>query len=226
MPSVRKEQGPQAQPTTRTRAPAPAAHTAPSRARASRARSRLSRPPAQRLRERAQHDHVAVVDQRQRRLPRVLEVRLVDDERPRARQRRELAERAVRAAREREHRLVVADRGARELRGNPVNGIRAPRLDRDLVARPRERARAQEDQVVGADAEHDVLGIDAVVVGDRAVQLLVAAGRIVVDPRERLRDRPRPRRRQRQRRGVLVEANHLRDVDARELRGHSVASPS
>ena len=41
----------------------------------------------ERLRERAQHDHVAVVDQRHRGLAEVLEVRLVDDERPRVRQR-------------------------------------------------------------------------------------------------------------------------------------------
>jgi len=71
---------------------------------------------------------------------------------------------------------------------------------------------------VGAEADRDVLGRDAVVVRDRAVQLLVAAGRIVVDPRERLRDRPRPRRGHGLRRRVLVEADHLRDVDARELR--------
>ena len=57
----------------------------------------------ERLRERPQHDH-AVVEQRQRGLARVLEVRLVDDERPRVRQRIERAGRVVRPAREREHR--------------------------------------------------------------------------------------------------------------------------
>jgi hypothetical protein len=46
----------------------------------------------ERLRERPQHDHVAVLDQRDRRLAEVLEVRLVDDEGPRRRQR---AHRAV-----------------------------------------------------------------------------------------------------------------------------------
>ena len=45
----------------------------------------------ERLRERPQHDHVAVVDQRDRGLAAVLEVRLVDDERPRVGQRPQLA---------------------------------------------------------------------------------------------------------------------------------------
>ena len=45
----------------------------------------------ERLRERAQHDHVAVVDQRHRGLAAVLVVRLVDDERPRVGQRPQLA---------------------------------------------------------------------------------------------------------------------------------------
>ena len=124
----------------------------------------------ERLRERAQHDHVAVVDERDRGLAEVLEVRLVDDERPRVRQRPQLAGRAARPAREGEHRVVVADLGARELRRDPVERVGRRGRDRDRVARPGERARAEQDQVVGADAEHDLVGIDAGVVGDRAAQ--------------------------------------------------------
>ena len=75
-------------------------------------------------------------------------------------------------------------------------------------------ARTEQDQIVGAGAEHDVLRLDAGVVGDRTAELAVAAGRVAADARERARDRAGPRRRQRQRRRVLVEAQHLRRVDA------------
>ena len=86
------------------------------------------------LRERAQHDHVAVLDERQRGLAAVLEVRLVDHERPRRRQLRQLAERAVRPAREREHRVVVAHLCTREQRRDPVERIGPRGLDGDSVA--------------------------------------------------------------------------------------------
>ena len=66
--------------------------------------------------------------------------------------------------------IVVADLGAGELRRDAEERIRRRRRDRDRVAGPGERARAEQDQVVGARAEHDVLGLDARVVGDRAAQ--------------------------------------------------------
>ena len=75
-------------------------------------RERVADPRAgerERLRERAQHDD-AVVDQPDRAVgAAVLPVGLVDDERPRARQRIERAGRIVRPAAERQHRIVVAD---------------------------------------------------------------------------------------------------------------------
>ena len=146
---------------------------------------------AERLRERAQHDH-AVVDQPRRGLARVLEVRLVDDERPRLRQRIERAGRVVRPAAEREHRVVVADVRARELDGDAKERVRRLVRDRDRVARPGERARAEQDQVVGARAEHDVLRRDARVARDRGDdELRVAAVRILVDARASV-ERARP----------------------------------
>ena len=55
-----------------------------------------------------------------------------------------------------------------ELRGDAIERIRRRRRDRDRVARTRRTRVRKEDQVVGARAEHDVLRLDAVVVGDRA----------------------------------------------------------
>ena len=115
----------------------------------------------ERLRERAQHDH-AVVDQPDGAVGAAeLPVRLVDDERPRVGQRVERAGRVVRPAAEREHRVVVADRCARELGGDAIERIRRLVGDRDDVAGAGERARDEQDQVVGARAEHDVLRRDA-----------------------------------------------------------------
>ena len=88
------------------------------------------------LRERPQHDH-AVVEQRDRSLAAVLEVRLVADERARVGQRAELTVGAVRPAGEREDGIVVADLGARELRGDAVERVGRRRGDRDPVARAR-----------------------------------------------------------------------------------------
>ena len=82
----------------------------------------------------------------------------------------ELAGRVVRAAGERRATgLVVADLGARRAARRCGRADRsAPRGIAIVSPGPGERARAEQDQVVGAGAEHDVLGLDAVVVGDRA----------------------------------------------------------
>ena len=110
-------------------------------------------------------------------LARVLEVRLVDDERPRVGQVAELAGRVVRAAGEREGRVGVADLRAGELRRDPVERVRGRlRRSRPSSPGPGEGARAEQDQVVGARAEHDVLGLDArVVARSPREQLAVAA---------------------------------------------------
>ena len=83
---------------------------------------------------------------------------------------------------------------------------------------PGERARAQQDEVVAARAEHDVLRLDARVRGDRLVDARVAAVRIRVDVGERRRDRAGTRARQRQRRHVAVEAHDLDRVETRAPR--------
>ncbi len=169
------------------------------------------------LRERPQHDH-AVVEQRHRGLAEVLEVRLVDDERPRLGQRAHRAVRAVRPAGERQDGALVSGLGARQQSREPVQRISGVVGDRDRVARARIAARAEQDQVVGPDPEHDVVRLDAVVAGDRLAQLAVAARRIAVDRRQGARDRTRAGRGQRQRRRVLVVAHDLRGVDPRQAR--------
>ena len=63
--------------------------------------------------------------------------------------------------------VVVADLRACEQRGEPEERVRRLVGNRDGVARPGERARDEQDQVVGARAEHDVLRLDARVLGDR-----------------------------------------------------------
>ena len=146
---------------------------------------------------------------------RVLEVRLVDDERPRLRQRRQVAERVARPAAVREHGARVADVGAGQLGGDAEERVRRLLRDRDGVAGPRERAPAEQEQVVGARAEHDVLRLDAGVRRDRLVDPRIAAVRIRVDLRERAGERARPRARQRQRRHVAVEADDLDRVEPR-----------
>ena len=112
----------------------------------------------------------------ERGLAAVLEVRLVDDERPGVGQRPSspvgLFGRHAKVSTGSD----VADLGAGELRGDPVERVRRRLRDRDRVARPGEGARAEQDQVVGARAEHDVVRRDAVVVGDRRAQRAVAAG--------------------------------------------------
>ena len=127
------------------------------------------------------------------RLARVLEVRLVDDERPGRRQLAERAARVVRPAGERDRRR--SRRRPRPRRGSardPVERVGRLVRDRDRVARPDERAGAEEDQVVAARAEHDVLRLDArVVARSRARAARVAAVRVRVDLGERTGDRAR-----------------------------------
>ena len=135
---------------------------------------------------------------------------------------REVAERVARAAAERQSRRVVADRRAGELGCDAEERIGRIRRHRHDVAGARERAGAQEDEVVAARAEHDVLRLDAGVGGDRLVDAGIAAVRIRVHVGERGGDRPGTRARQRQRRHVAVEADDLDRVEAcapRELLG-------
>ena len=174
----------------------------------------------ERLRERADDDH-AVVEQPDRTVVFAeLDVRLVDDERTRRRQRVERPGRIVRPAAERQHRIVVPDGRAGETAGDSVERIRRLVRDRHHVAVAGERARDEQDQIVGARTEDDVLRLDARVRGDRRDQLRIAAVRILVDARERSRDGRRPRRRQRDRRHVAVEADDGRRIEpgpARQL---------
>ena len=170
----------------------------------------------ERLRERADHDH-AVVDQTDRGLAAVLEIRLVDDERPSLRQRIERAGRVVRPAAERQHGIVVADLRAREPRADPEERVRRLVGDRDRVTGTCEGARAEQDQVVRARAEHDVLRADAGVARDRVDELRIAAVRVRVDARERPR-RSRPGATTAGCSGdVRVEADDLDRIDPREL---------
>ncbi len=130
----------------------------------------------------------------------------------------QLARRVVWAARERHRRIGVADLRAGEAGCDGVQRVRGRVGDRDRVARPREGPRAEQDQVVRARAEHDLVRLDAGVVADRPQQLGVAAVRVGVDLGEPARDRARPRRRPRPRRNVAVEADDLRRVELRAAR--------
>ena len=175
----------------------------------------------ERLRERPEDDD-AVVDEPRGGDARVLEVRLVHDERARGRELTELTGRVVRATAERHDRIGGADLGAGELRADSVQRIRRLRCDRDDVSRPGERARAQEDEVVGACSEHDVLGLDARIPRDALHELRKATVRVPVHLGERARDRPRAGERRRLRRDVAVEADDLGRVElhrARDLLG-------
>ena len=80
----------------------------------------------------------------------------------------------------------------------------------EMVARTGERARTEEDEVVGTGTEDDVLGLDAGVVGDRVEQVWVTAVRVLVHARQSRRHARRTRRSARPRRNVAVEAH---DVD-------------
>ena len=114
---------------------------------------------------------------------RVLEVRLVDGERPRVGQ-RPAGRRAGCPGRQQNVStgVVVADRRARELRPRPEERIRRLAAGSRRRRRGRRTTRAtQQDQVVGAGAEHDVLRLDARVRGDRLVDARIAAVRVRVD---------------------------------------------
>jgi hypothetical protein len=139
----------------------------------------------------------------------VLEVRLVDDERAGGRELDERAGRVVRPAAERERRVVVAELGAGEPGGDAEERVGRLVGDGDAVARSREGARAEEDQVVCARAEDDVLGADARVLGDRLVDVRVPAVRVGVDAGERVGEHVRLRPWRRARRRVAVEADDL-----------------
>src|SRR5580765_4256172 len=165
------------------------------------------------LRERAQHDH-AFLDQACRRVPRVLEVRLVDDERPRCRELAELTRRIVRPTADRQHRMLVADLGACDPDGDLEHRIGRIVCDRDPVTRTCECTSDEQDQVVRARAEDDVLRRDTGVVGDRLLEPGVAAVRVRVDARQLLGERFGPCRRQEVRRRVAVETDDPGDVQA------------
>ena len=141
---------------------------------------------AEDLRERPEDDHT-VLDQAGRGVARVLEVRLVDDERPRARELAELAGGIVGPAADRQHRVLVADLCTRDPDGDLEHRVGRIVRDRNAIARAGERARDEQDQVVRARTEHDVLRRDACVAGDRLLEPRIAAVRIGVDPRELFR---------------------------------------
>jgi len=165
---------------------------------------------AEDLRERTEHDHT-VVDQPGRSLARILEVRLVDDERPRARQVTELAGRVVRPAADRQHRVLVADLGPCDPHGDLEHRVGRIVRNRNAIPRAGERARDEHDQVVCTRTEHDVLRRNSGVAGDRLLEPRIAAVRIGVDAREFLRKRFGTGRGQQVGRRVAVEANDLLD---------------
>ena len=113
---------------------------------------------------------------------------------------------------------VVADVGAGDPGGDAVERVR--RLVAIATRSPGAGVgpRAQHQDVVGSRAEHDVLRLDAVVVGDCAQELREAAVPVRLDPLECLGDRLRPGRRRRVGRRVPVEAKHV-------LRGDSGPAP-
>ena len=104
---------------------------------------------------------------------------------------------------------MVADIGASHPGRHPVQGIGRLVGNGYPVARARVGARAEHQQIVGARAEDDVLGLDAVVVGDRLQQLRKAAVQVGLDPLKRSGDRLRPGGRRRLRGRVAVEAEDV-----------------
>ena len=170
------------------------------------------------LRERPQHDQVRQLgDERDAGGAGELPVRLVDDDgrlRVRARQRGDLVRVAqlaggvVRIADPDQVRAVRLgdDRRALQLRRDPVEAVRR-RRDRRPAAGGEEGLRADGDQLVGARTRNDLLRADAAVGRGRLAQLAEGAVRILVQPREALRERDL--RHSGERRRVLVEAEHL-----------------
>ena len=147
----------------------------------------------ERLRERADHDDVLVLDQPRRRLAGVLEVRLVHGERPRIGERPELAERIPRPARKRQTpasrlRLSAPASSAPSRKSGYVGSVGIATVSPGPAnARATRRIRSS-----APGAEHDVLRLDARVPRDRRLERGVAAVRIRVDLRERRRERARP----------------------------------
>src|SRR6266511_2994758 len=170
----------------------------------------------ERLRERADDDDAAQPDGG---VARGLGIRLVHDQRPSSRHRPERARRVVRPAAERDDGVVVADLGSCEPGGDPEERVRGLVEHAHSVPRTREGSRAEQDQIVGARAEDDLLDADACVRRDRVEQRGETAVRIALDLLQRSRDRFRPRVRRRTRRRVPVEAQHLPRLDSRDPRG-------
>ena len=184
---------------------------------------------AERLRERAQHDHVRVpLEQRHARDARVLVVRLVDDDRRvgvRVRERRDLVwrpqlpRRIVRVADpDQVGPLGLLDhlRPLEQAR-EPVDGVRR-RRERGTATRREIRAGTERDQVVGAGTDHDLRRVDARVPGSGLAQLAVAPVGVLVQPREALGERHL--RHARHGGCVLVVTEHLlrpQPVAARDL---------
>ena len=148
-----------------------------------------------------------------------LTVRLVDCERARVGERTERAGRVVRAAAEREHRVVVPDLRAREQRGRAQQRVRRLVDDVHDVARPGEGARGQQDQVVGTRTQDDLLRSDAGVVRDRVEERGEAAVRVALDLGQRGREHLGACVVGRCRRRVPVEPKHLVRLDVGDARG-------
>jgi hypothetical protein len=165
----------------------------------------------ERLRERPDRDHAG---EPRRRVASELGVRLVDDQRTLRRHRAERARRVVRTAAERHDGAVVRDLGTGKPRRDPDQRIRRLVEHAHDVTRPCERSRGEQQQVVGACAEHDARRLDARVLGDRLEQRRKAAVRVPLDLCQRRREHARRRVLGRRRRCVAVEAEHLRGLDA------------
>jgi len=166
----------------------------------------------ERLRERTDDDH-AVLDEADRGLARELVIGLVDDERSGCGQLAELPCRVVGAAAERHDRIQVADLGARQVRRDAIDRIRPLVGDRDDVAGTGKRSGAEQDEVVGARPEDDVLRRDPGITRDPSDERGKASVRIGVHLGERGRDRSRPCERSGLGGDVPVEAHDLRRVE-------------
>ncbi len=164
------------------------------------------------LGEGAQDDD-AVLQEARRRLACVLEVGLVHDERPCGRQLPERAGRVVRPTAERQHRILGPDLRAHEVGGSREEWIGRLVRDRDPVARAGERSRAEQDEVVGAGAQDDVLRRHPRVAGDGGRQVRVPAVRVVLHVGDRRRERAWAGGGKRPGGDVAVEADDLDRVE-------------
>ena len=114
--------------------------------------------------------------------------------------------------------MVVADLRARQPRGHPEERVRRLVDNGDPVAGTGERSRSEEDEVVGARTQDDVLRIDIRVARDGGNQLRVAAVGIAVDVGQRVREGLGRRGAGRRGSRVRVEAQHLLRTDSRHAR--------